>query len=111
MTSMSPGTSGKPSGWYLGPLGSLDWQVHVYGTAGPDLHQLAERRGLPLFEFPWSERADAAGLVQNAAYLVRPDGHVSVAARAEPAAAIERVLDEYQISPAPASVHEAVPRV
>jgi hypothetical protein len=61
------------------PLTSLDWQLHVYGTVSPELASTCSRLGLPLHAFPWSSRAEEAGLGQNAAYLVRPDGYVGLA--------------------------------
>lgn len=78
------------------PLRSLDWQVHVYGQVTPEVRAMARRRGLAVFELPWNEQARAAGLAWGAAYLVRPDGHVSVAAPAQGVASIGRLLDDYQ---------------
>jgi 2-polyprenyl-6-methoxyphenol hydroxylase-like FAD-dependent oxidoreductase len=61
------------------PLGSLDWQVHVYGEAASPLSSVCRERGLALHVFPWRVSMARAGLVRNAAYLVRPDGHVALA--------------------------------
>jgi len=61
------------------PLESLDWQLHVYGAAPPDLAAFCRERGLPLHTFPWSAAAQHAGLRRDAAYLVRPDGYVALA--------------------------------
>jgi 2-polyprenyl-6-methoxyphenol hydroxylase-like FAD-dependent oxidoreductase len=63
----------------FGPLKSLDWQVHVYGTAAGDLREFATRTRLPLHEWPWTAAARRAGLKKDAPYLVRPDGHVGFA--------------------------------
>jgi len=62
------------------PLRSLDWQVHVYGHVDAGLERLCGRLGLPVCAFGWSDEAREAGLARDAAYLVRPDGHVAVAA-------------------------------
>ncbi len=61
------------------PLTSLDWQVHVYGSAAPDLAALCRERRLPLHLFPWSAAARHAGLRRDAVYLVRPDSYVALA--------------------------------
>ncbi len=61
------------------PLQSLDWQLHLYGTARPDFVQAATALKLSVKEFPWSEATHQAGLKRDAAYLVRPDGYVALA--------------------------------
>jgi hypothetical protein len=76
------------------PLSSVDWQVHVYGEASAELTASCARRGLPLHVFPWSPRAEEAGLARDAAYLVRPDGYVGIADPAASAATLERYADE-----------------
>lgn len=61
------------------PLQTLDWQLHVYGAVDPQLAALATALHLPLRAWPWSDAAEHAGLLQDAAYLVRPDMHVALA--------------------------------
>jgi 2-polyprenyl-6-methoxyphenol hydroxylase-like FAD-dependent oxidoreductase len=61
------------------PLTSLKWQVHIYGTADTNLQKQCEDRRLPLHIFPWHLEMGQAGLLQNAIYLVRPDGYVALA--------------------------------
>lgn len=61
------------------PLTSLDWQVHVYGRAAPEIDALCRERTLPLHVFPWRQRMNRAGLTRDAVYLVRPDGYVALA--------------------------------
>jgi len=61
------------------PLQSLDWQLHVYGELSGALAAEAESLGLPCHVFPWSDTAVHAGLLHDAAYLVRPDGYVALA--------------------------------
>src|SRR5262249_51614829 len=62
------------------PLTALDWQVHVYGESANDLQKICSDRGLPLRAFPWHMDMARAGLQRNAAYLVRPDGYIALAA-------------------------------
>jgi 2-polyprenyl-6-methoxyphenol hydroxylase-like FAD-dependent oxidoreductase len=63
------------------PLESLDWQVHVYGTAFSAIREFSARAKLPLHEWSWTQAARRAGLERDAVYLVRPDGHVGFARR------------------------------
>jgi hypothetical protein len=60
-------------------LAGLDWRLHVHGAPGPGLTAAAAQLGLPLDAFPWTLAAGRAGLRRDAAYLVRPDGHVALA--------------------------------
>ena len=89
---LSAGTAGRVRGgdrlpWVrldgaddnFAPLASLDWQVHVYGESTPPLAAACRERGLALQVFPWRASMRKVGLARNAAYLVRPDGHVALA--------------------------------
>ena len=76
------------------PLRSLEWQVHVYGSARGALAASCASRGLPLHVFPWSRNAARAGLARDATYLVRPDGHVALADALQSPARLERYLDD-----------------
>jgi 2-polyprenyl-6-methoxyphenol hydroxylase-like FAD-dependent oxidoreductase len=62
-----------------GPLREPVWQVHVYGSAVPELRQWCADRRLPLHEFQWSEAHAAVGFARNALYLIRPDTYVALA--------------------------------
>jgi 2-polyprenyl-6-methoxyphenol hydroxylase-like FAD-dependent oxidoreductase len=81
------------------PLASLRWQVHVYGHAGADLTQACTARHLPLFVAPWTDAAARAGLARDAAYLVRPDGHVALADPAASAPRLAAFLDQHELRP------------
>ena len=83
------------------PLTSMDWQVHVYGDAAPDLKTVCDARKLPLHIFPWRHEMVRAGLHRNAIYLVRPDGYVAMANAKGIAAAVGSYLDAHQITTAP----------
>lgn len=76
------------------PLGSLDWQVHVYGTVGERLGAFAR---VPVHAFAWDRDARAAGLAEDALYLVRPDGYVAFASREQDVDALSRFLDAFGI--------------
>jgi len=75
------------------PLTSLDWQVHVYGEAAPDIQAVCDERELPLHIFAWRREMRANGLRRNALYLVRPDGYVALADPNPSAAALVSYFD------------------
>jgi 2-polyprenyl-6-methoxyphenol hydroxylase-like FAD-dependent oxidoreductase len=81
------------------PLTSLDWQVHVYGAAAPELQALCEARKLSLHVFPWRPEMERAGLGRKAVYLVRPDGYVALADPEGRATTITTYLDAHQLTP------------
>ena len=87
------------------PLTSLDWQVHVYGDATPEVQAACKERALPLHVFPWRQEIDRAGLRRGAVYLVRPDGYVALADPEGRAAAITSYLDARKLTPASGSGH------
>jgi hypothetical protein len=60
-------------------LTSLDWQVHVYGNATPELHSACAQRKLALHVFPWHREMTHTGLRPHALYLIRPDGYIALA--------------------------------
>ena len=68
------------------PLAARDWQLHVHGEPGAELAAAARALALPLHAFPWSQDARHARYARGAAYLVRPDGYVGLAASAQGAA-------------------------
>ncbi len=76
------------------PLTSLQWQLHVYGAAAPEISAICGARGLPLHVFAWRRTIQRAGLKRNAAYLVRPDGYVALADPEASAAKLQSYLDE-----------------
>ena len=81
------------------PLTSLDWQVHLYGIATPEIQKMCSQRRLSLHVFDW--RADTAevSLVRDALYLVRPDGYVALADPLARAATLASYLDARGLRP------------
>ncbi|QAU24525.1 FAD-dependent oxidoreductase [Dyella sp. M7H15-1] len=59
-------------------LSHMDWQVHVYGTAQPELIDCCKTLGLMLTVFDWQREYETAGLTQNVVYLLRPDTYVGM---------------------------------
>jgi 2-polyprenyl-6-methoxyphenol hydroxylase-like FAD-dependent oxidoreductase len=82
------------------PLTSLDWQVHVYGDAVPEVRAVCDARKLPLHVFQWHPEMNRAGLRRNALYLVRPDGYVALADVDASVAALTSYLDARKLTPA-----------
>jgi len=88
------------------PLTSLDWQMHVYGEATPQMRATCDERRLPLHVFPWRPEMRRAGIRRNAAYLVRPDGYLALADVTGSAAKLAAYLDArllYPCDPEPLS--------
>jgi 2-polyprenyl-6-methoxyphenol hydroxylase-like FAD-dependent oxidoreductase len=77
----------------FGPLASLGWQLHVYGEPTAELRTAASRHALPLHAFSWTATTAQVGLARDAAYLVRPDGHVALADPAARAATLDRYIE------------------
>ena len=75
----------------LAALPDIGWELHVYGTAHPDMSAWCGARGIALRHFEWTRAHTRAGLARDAAYLVRPDGYVALA---DPAASTT-TLDAY----------------
>jgi 2-polyprenyl-6-methoxyphenol hydroxylase-like FAD-dependent oxidoreductase len=61
-------------------LQSLKWQIHVYGEETLALRNMASSVGVEINVFDWTENAKRVGLIKNSAYLLRPDGHIAIAA-------------------------------
>jgi 2-polyprenyl-6-methoxyphenol hydroxylase-like FAD-dependent oxidoreductase len=110
-SALSEGKVGEIEGgdrlpWVEGPegdnhaaLNSLDWQVHVHGEVSEALKKAVADSGLALHRFDWSERAGKVGLVRDAAYLVRPDGHVALASENQDPEAFKRYIAAHGIKP------------
>ncbi len=67
-------------------VNAMEWQVHVYGAARPELTAWCEARGVPLRVFAWCQEHEDVGLTRDALYLLRPDSYIGLA---DPAAAVE----------------------
>ncbi|MEP7068970.1 MAG: FAD-dependent monooxygenase [Usitatibacter sp.] len=83
-------------------LRGLQWRLHVYGAATPALITAAAARCLTLDAYEWSDAAGEAGLERDAAYLVRPDGHVAWASPRQDGAALDVFLRKFALSFRPA---------
>jgi hypothetical protein len=53
--------------------------------------------GLPLHAWPWSEAAAHAGLLEDAAYLVRPDMHVALALPRQEADVLQELASRFTL--------------
>ena len=59
------------------PLKEITWQIHIYGTAKPDLKEWCKQHKIPLHEFNWLSTHQDAGFTRNAIYLLRPDTYIA----------------------------------
>lgn len=80
------------------PLSSLDWQVHVYGETAAAFRMALSPTGIPVHTFAWTLAAKDAGLARDAAYLVRPDGHIAMAG-SQDAGPFARFLYDLAVKP------------
>jgi 2-polyprenyl-6-methoxyphenol hydroxylase-like FAD-dependent oxidoreductase len=83
------------------PLSSMNWQVHIYGRAGPELSAWCADQGLPLRVFGWRNEYQSAGIARDAIYLLRPDTYVALAASGGTADLLARYFADHRIRPAP----------
>jgi hypothetical protein len=91
------------------PLPAIGWQVHIYGAAKPALATWCEQQRVPLRVFPWRAEHEAAGLLRDALYLLRPDTYVALAEPSGAAEALDRYFRDRGIRPTPrASITPAV---
>lgn len=73
-------------------LATLDWQIHVYGAAPPELRQRARDWDIALHVFEWLGPMRTAGFLRNAGYVVRPDGYIAFVEAHADVAAIDNYL-------------------
>ena len=81
------------------PLSSLDWQVHIYSTwTCPDIGRLSLQRKFAFHVFPWRPDLAHSGLVENAVYLIRPDGYIALADPPAKARTLAAYLDTHGLT-------------
>jgi hypothetical protein len=80
-------------------LSSLDWQVHIYSTwTCPDIGRLSRQRGLAFHVFHWQPGFADFAVVENAVYLIRPDGYIAFADAGAKARTLAAYLDAKGLS-------------
>lgn len=84
---------------HAAPLAGMTWQVHVHGTASPELAAWCRESDVPLHVFPWKPALEEAGLAENAAYLIRPDSYVAFADPSADPAALNRYFADRALRP------------
>jgi len=82
------------------PLSNMNWQVHIYGRASPELSAWCADQGLPLWVFGWRNQYQSAGIARDAVYLLRPDTYVALAASGGAADVLARYFADHRIRPA-----------
>ena len=76
------------------PLSSLAWQVHIYSTwTCPDIGRLSRQRKFAFHVFLWRPDLAHSGIVENAVYLIRPDGYIAFADAGAKARTLAAYLD------------------
>jgi 2-polyprenyl-6-methoxyphenol hydroxylase-like FAD-dependent oxidoreductase len=78
-------------------LAAMRWQLHVYGKLRDETEVWRRDHNVALSVFAWSEAYAAAGLKEDALYLMRPDSYVALAA--EGGQSLERYFVDHDIRP------------
>jgi len=76
------------------PLSAMNWQVHVYGAAKPELARWCADHDVELHVFAWTTQHEAASLARDALYLLRPDTYVALADPSDAPDAVARYCAE-----------------
>src|SRR6266481_6653996 len=84
-------------------LPTMDWQVHVYGSASAELAAWCAAQNVPLQIFDWRSQYEVAGLARDALYLLRPDTYVALADGSGAPMALDRYFGDHGIQLAPPS--------
>jgi 2-polyprenyl-6-methoxyphenol hydroxylase-like FAD-dependent oxidoreductase len=84
-------------------LATMDWQVHVYGSASATLAAWCAARNVALHVFGWRSQHETAGLARDALYLLRPDSYVALADASGAPDALDRYFADQGIRLAPRS--------
>ncbi|MGV8919677.1 MAG: FAD-dependent monooxygenase [Pseudomonas sp.] len=67
------------SGDNIAHSSALSWHLQLFCAASSEFESAAVQLGLPIETFDFNQRAHANGLRADAAYLIRPDGHIALA--------------------------------
>ena len=84
-------------------LTTMDWQVHVYGSASAELAAWCAAQNVPLHIFDWRSEYEVAGLARDALYLLRPDTYVALADGTGAPNALDRYFRDHRIQLTPPS--------
>jgi 2-polyprenyl-6-methoxyphenol hydroxylase-like FAD-dependent oxidoreductase len=79
-------------------LRAIEWQLHVYGTAGAELIKWSKSNKIALHAFAWHETYAKAGLAKDATYLVRPDMYVALALENQDPVILARYFADHGLS-------------
>jgi 2-polyprenyl-6-methoxyphenol hydroxylase-like FAD-dependent oxidoreductase len=75
-------------------LSRICWQLQVYGAVSASLVQWCSSQGIPVDVFIWSDAHEAAGLIRDAVYLIRPDSYIAAAWSTADADVLEAYFEE-----------------
>lgn len=81
------------------PLQAWDWQVHVYGSATPELKAFCKDRGLALSTFSYDSVMEGKGIKMAALYFVRPDGYLGYVSPHQDVQGLQEYLARWGIIP------------
>jgi 2-polyprenyl-6-methoxyphenol hydroxylase-like FAD-dependent oxidoreductase len=79
-------------------LQAIEWQLHVYGAASPELTNWCKSNNIALHAFAWHEAYAKAGLARDATYLIRPDMYVALAAENQDPLTLTRYFADHKLN-------------
>lgn len=85
------------------PLATMEWQVHVYGSASAELAAWCAAQNMSIHSFGWRSEYEKAGLARDALYLLRPDTYVALADASGAPDALARYFADHAIQLVPQS--------
>ena len=78
-------------------LNSMAWHIQIYGDTHSNFNSVANFRGFKIFEFTWSQEAEALGFARDAFYLIRPDGHIALCDLRQNTGVLKAYLNDWDI--------------
>ena len=76
-------------------LATMEWQVHVYGSASAELAAWCATKKVALHIFEWRSEYEKAGMARDALYLLRPDTYVALADGSGTADSLDRYFRDH----------------
>lgn len=75
----------------------MAWHIQIYGKTHSNFNSVANFRGFRIYQFEWSQGAEAKGFIKDAFYLVRPDGYIALCDLRQNISVLKKYLNEWDI--------------
>ncbi len=74
-------------------LDGLTWQLHIYGKSSLEITNTCKKWNILTLNFSWNLGFAKAGFIEDAYYLIRPDGYIATLGRLTEADRLEPFLN------------------